>query len=391
MSTTPIAIRRRTPRPTPFRSLRLGTAARSGAAATLAFPGFRFPEPEGRRRRAAATAASVGLHAAIAAGLVALIWFVPEAEPDKPIPIELLQEIPTPVAHDEPAPAPKALAERRNVNFAPSAQTVTPEVVNPTVVARAAPRLDAKSLAVQNLQASVTAPREIQRSSVAVEAVQAVTSVAAAAPTQVDVSVAAAPALRGPAQALAPSGASVGPKAIADSPSAGASIGTGPTVVSGDGSSVREGMVSNRDVLGSADGPRLANVNTRVGQSNLRGSGGEGTTLGGVAPDCERRAEVMAYLGALKDRTVARWVPPPDAPAGNMRATLRFQLDVGGSATRVELVSAQNPKLGATVVDALRSASPFPPMSDRVRCLAGQAITGTFSLQTTSQSATLAN
>jgi hypothetical protein len=143
-------------------------------------------------------------------------------------------------------------------------------------------------------------------------------------------------------------------------------------------------------VLGSPDGPRVASADTRVGQGNLSGKG-EGTTLGGNDSDCRERAEVNAYLAALKERTVARWVAPPDAPNGQVQATLRWQLDVGGSATRVELISAQNSKVGATAVDALRSASPFPPMSDRVRCLAGQSITGTFKLTSSSQSATIAN
>ena len=34
--------------------------------------------------------------------------------------------------------------------------------------------------------------------------------------------------------------------------------------------------------------------------------------------------------------------------------------------------------LGASAVDALRSASPFPPMPDDVRCMAGLPIVGTF-------------
>jgi hypothetical protein len=86
---------------------------------------------------------------------------------------------------------------------------------------------------------------------------------------------------------------------------------------------------------------------------------------------------------------LARWVPPADSPAGEVRATLRFQLDVGGSASRVELVKAADPRIGKSVADALRSASPFPPMSERVRCLAGEQLVGTFILD--SQKASVAN
>jgi outer membrane biosynthesis protein TonB len=409
MSSTTLAIRRRIGRPSPLRDLRIGDAARSGRAARMAFPGIAFPEPANGWRRAFASALAITAHVSVIAALFALAWLAPTPEKDEPIPIQLIQVRPppppppkvakvepppapkaapapapkaTPVPKPTPAPAPKALAERRSVNFAPSAQTVTPQIVNPSVIAKAAPAVDAKSL-------QSSAPREIQSSAIAVQAVQAVTNVAAPIPTQVDIGNAGAPALRGPVQAAGVAGPSVGPKAIA-SPSAGESVGTGRVVVSGDGSSVREGVVTGRDVLGSPDGARVASANTNVGAGNLRG-GGEGTTLGGDTSDCDARPEVRAYMAQIRERTLSRWAPPPDAPTGQTQATLSWQLDVGGSASSVQLVSARDKKVGATVVDALRSASPFPPMNDRVRCLAERRVKGTFSLQVTASSSSVAN
>jgi hypothetical protein len=122
----------------------------------------------------------------------------------------------------------------------------------------------------------------------------------------------------------------------------------------------------------------------------MRGTG-EGTTLGGDTSDCDSRPEVKAYQAQVQSRTKARWIAPPDAPSGVVKATLRWQLDVGGSATSVQLISSKDPKVGASVVEALRSASPFPPMSDRVRCLAGRGLTGTFTLTTTTESSSVAN
>jgi hypothetical protein len=279
----------------------------------------------------------------------------------------------------KPAPAPKALAERRSVNFEPSAQAVAPQIINPSVIQKASPTIEAKSLDVKALE-SVAAPREIQTASVAVQTVSAMTNVSApsSAPRQLDLGQAVAPALRGPVQAKGgPAGASVGPKAIAG-PSSG-SVGTGTVVRSGDGSSVREGVVTGRDVLGSPDGERLANVNTQVGQGNLRGPGGEGTVLGGDASDCDERPEVRAYREQVRQRTLARWVAPPSVTRG-AKATLSWKLDPSGSATAVQLVNASTNEIGSSVVDALRAASPFPPMSDRVRCLANRRLTGTFLL-----------
>jgi hypothetical protein len=387
--------------------LRLGAAARAGAVPQVAFPGIAMPEPEDRRRRLFATGLAAAAHASVFAALFAVAMLSPAPEKEQPLPVQLLKEpppppppprvearveptpaptpVPIPKPQVQPAPAPKALAERRSLNFQPSAQAVAPQVVNPTVIAQAAPTVAAPALKLDAV-ASVTAPRDIARGVPApIEAVQVVTSVAAARPTQLDVSSAAAPALRGPIHADAPAGPSVGPRAVT---TGGDSVGSGPVKV-GNGSSVREGVASTRDVLGTPDGPRLADVNTRVGQGNLRGTGGTGTVLGGAAPDCQERGEVQAYIGQIKDRMLARWVPPADSPGGEVRATLRFQLDVGGSATRVELVKAADPRVGKSVADALRSASPFPPMSERVRCLAGEQLVGTFILD--SQKASVAN
>jgi hypothetical protein len=286
--------------------------------------------------------------------------------------------VPTPKPA-EPAPAPKALAERRSVNFAPSAQAVAPQIVNPSVVQQASPTLDAKALDVKALE-SVSAPREIQTASVAVQTVEAVTNVSApsSAPRNLDLGQAVSPALRGPVTAQGgPAGASVGPKAVAGAK--GNSVGTGSVVRSGDGSSVREGVVTGRDVLGSPDGERLANVNTQVGSGNMRGPGGEGTTLGGDAPDCDQRPEVRAYREQVRQRTLARWVAPASMTSG-AKATLAWKLDPAGSATSVQLVNASNGEVGNSVVNALRAASPFPPMNDRVRCLANRKLTGTFLL-----------
>jgi hypothetical protein len=223
----------------------------------------------------------------------------------------------------------------------------------------------------------VAAPREISRAPLAVESVQAAPSVAAARPSRVDLQAVGGPALRGPIETDAPAGPSVGPRAVA---TGGSSVGTG-AVDLGDSSSVREGALSTRDVLGAKEGPALASVNTRVGEGNLRGTGGngEGVGGGGGAADCDSRPEVANYMADVKERTLARWVPPPDAPSRS-RATLRFRLDVGGSASRVELVSAANPQIGTSVVQAMRSASPFPPLPERARCLADRSITGVFSL-----------
>lgn len=279
-------LRHRVPRETPLRRLRLGRAVLGGAP-RLAFPGVSLPEPEGGGRRVLALIVAGGLHLAVIAALLIAAALAPEIEEEELIPVQLLRETPAP--RNDPAPAPKALAERRDLPFAPAAQAVTPQVVNPSVVARAAPVVPAERLEMDSV-ATAVAPRQVARSTTAIDTVKAVTTVNAAQPTQLDVSDASAPALRGRIEVNAPTGPSVGPRQIV---AVGDTVGTGPASVTSNGSSVRDAGVSTRDVLGSADGPRLANVNTRVGTSHLKGPGGTGTTLGGVAADCGERPEVQ--------------------------------------------------------------------------------------------------
>ncbi len=368
---TRIGLRHRTPRETPFSRYRLGRAVLAGAP-RFAFPGISFPEPEGGSKRALALVLAGGLHLAVVAALLIAASLAPEIEEEVLLPVQLLRE--TPVPRNDPAPAPKALAERRDLPFAPAAQAVAPQVVNPTVVARAAPAVPAERLEIDSV-ASATAPRQVARTTTAIDTVKAVTTVTAAAPTQVDVADVAAPALRGPIEVTAPVGPSVGPRQIV---AVGNTVGTGPASVTTDGSSVRDAGVSTRDVLGSPDGPRLANVNTRVGTSHLRGPGGTGTSLGGLAADCGERPEVQQYLELMKDRVLSRWSTA--GHGGSAEATLRFQIDVGGSARNVALVDAPDQRMGSSVVEALRAASPFPPMGDRVKCLSHDQLVASFKL-----------
>ena len=74
---------------------------------------------------------------------------------------------------------------------------------------------------------------------------------------------------------------------------------------------------------------------------------------------------------------MSRWQVPEGIPA-NLKTVLRFQLDQAGSARKVEVVTSDDPRLGRSAQQAPQAASPFPPMDDNNRCLAGRSLTGTF-------------
>jgi len=377
-------IRRRPEGRTPMRRRTLGRAA---AVPSLAFPGFLPPPSPGRMRWWSGSLAAL-LHALLAAALVLLAVTHPIVKPEI-VPVKLLREEPKPepkrprprgpeaeapvpkaAPPHEPAPAPKVLAERRSPTFAPQAQAIAPQIVNPSVVAKAAPSVEARKLEMSQV-GQVVAPKEIGRAAVVAERVSPLSSVAAAQVSKVDVGSAAAPALRGPIENQAPAGPSVGPRQVATT---GTSTGTGTVANAGNGASVREGIASSRDVLGSPKGAPLASVNTRVGEGFLRGEGGTGEGGGGGGGgggdgDCLTRPEVRSYTQQIKDRMYARWVLPSGA-AADASVQLQFRLDRAGAVRSVEVLAASDSALGKSAVEALRSAAPFPPMPERALCMA---------------------
>jgi len=343
-----------------------------GGAITASYPGYGCPDEDGRKRQLATALLAAFVHFGALATLMILAALAPVIE-EQLIPVQLLKEEPPP---PKPSAAPKALAERRPLPFSPQVQAVAPQIVNPHVIAEAAPAIQAEALQMDAVS-SIAAPTQISRAATVVERVSAVNSIARATASSVDIAAVGAPVVRGPTRIDGPVGASVGPRqvtAAALGPSSGTALEIG-----GSGSSVSEGILSNRDVVGSPDGALVVAVDTAIGDGFLRGSEGSPSGASIVSKTaCMQRPEVRSYLSSVKDRTLARWVLPPGVDP-DKEVTLRFRLDSAGSASNVSVVRTEDNALGASAVDALRAASPFPPMTDEVRCLTQVPIVGTFS------------
>jgi TonB family protein len=354
---------------------RVGTAFTLAAAGGLGADPADFPmefwEPEGNRRRVGSLSVAFFIHG----GALAILIFIASLAPminEEIIPVSLIRDEPD---APDPAPAPRALAERRSFNYAPAVQAVAPQIVNPHVIAEASPAIEARALDMDAVS-SVAAPTEITRvSPVVVDRVSAVRSIAAARTSAVDVASVGGPVVRGPIRANLPVGPSVGPRKVAAA--SGSTMGTGKLTIGG-GSSVREGVLSTRDVQGSATGAPLVRVDIAVGDGYVRGgSGGTGTSAA-PATSCMEKPAVQSYLATLQQRTIDRWSLPPGVPP-DQKVTLKFRIDVAGSASKVSIVRADDNALGVSAIDALRAASPFPPIPDGARCLARVFVQGTFS------------
>ena len=345
-----------------------------GAAVSFAYPGMDTIEADDGKRTLVTSSLAALLHLSLLGILIYLASLAPI--PEVLIPVQLLHE--TPETPDTPAPAPKALAERRMANFSPQIQSVAPQIINPRVIAEASPVITAEALEMDALD-TARAPTRIDRQSMNAQRVERIDSIVAARVQAVDIPSAQSSAVRGPVKIHAPALPSAGPRRI-DVATPVKSMGTS-TMAIGSGSSVREGIASSRDVLGSPTGDVLFSVDTAVGDGYLAGTGGTGTGRGPYATDpgelaCHQRPEVLGYLDSIRIRTLDLWALPPGTRQGVVK--LRFRVDVAGSASGVEFIHAENNALGVSAVDAMRAASPFPPMPEKVRCLANQNITATF-------------
>jgi TonB family protein len=352
--------------------------ARPAAAGAFAYPGFELPEDGGTGRRLASGSLALLIHLGLLGVFIIASSLAPVIK-EELIPVQIIKEEPPPPP-EEPAAAPKALAERRPLPFNPQVQSVAPQIVNPNVIAAASPAVVAEAIQMDAVN-SVATPTQIATSNaVIVERVSTVNSVARATASAVDVSN-TAPAVRGPTRIDAPVGASVGPRQVTAAVVT-PTMGTGLEIGNGVGSSVAEGVVSSRDVIGSPDGALIVSVDTQVGDGLLHGpGGGDGTATGTEVVSqrsCLQRPAVKSYIAKVRDRTMSRWVLPPGV-AAQKKVTLRFRIDAAGSTSSISVVRAEDNALGASAVDALRAASPFPAMPDDARCLTRVPIVGTFS------------
>ena len=369
---------RRSPRAFPSQAFAISAA---GAPLRLHFEYPGIPEVESDSRSTWLTGSFAALLHAGAIGFLALLAsFAPEIQDELRIPVQLLPESEPPPAQpkSEPAPAPRALAERRLPSFAPQIRSAAPQVLSPSAIA--APDAPARALELEAVGA-VQAPALLERSAVSVERVQPVESIASAQASAVDVSSAIAPAVRGPAVVDAPAGPSRGPSEVRASDSA-PTLGSATFEIGGAGASVREGALGGRDAVGVPDGAPIAEVATAVGDAYRRGPGGGGSGASGAAEPgalqaCRARPAVQNYLeGVVRKRTLAAWKLPVGIREG--RVVLRFQIDVAGSPSRIQFVRADDNALGASAIDAMRAAAPFPPLPEAARCIADAPITGNF-------------
>lgn len=106
-----------------------------------------------------------------------------------------------------------------------------------------------------------------------------------------------------------------------------------------------------------------------AGYGSGTGTGGGSTSgLKGITS-----ADYGQYLKQLERRVNSVWKYPDDV-TGIQKVAVRFTLDRGGKLIQAEVVESSDPRLNASAVDAMKRASPFPPIPDNLKELANEPL-----------------
>lgn len=125
---------------------------------------------------------------------------------------------------------------------------------------------------------------------------------------------------------------------------------------------------------GSGAGPYGAPGGTQDGKG-IRG-GGTGAGSGGGSYSGLKgalSADYNQYLKLVEKRVFSVW-KYPDGVAGVQKVSVRFTLDRAGKLNQVEVLESTDPRINASALEAMKKASPFPPIPESLKELAGESL-----------------
>lgn len=125
---------------------------------------------------------------------------------------------------------------------------------------------------------------------------------------------------------------------------------------------------------GTGTGPYGVPGGIREG-SGIRG-GGTGSGSGGGSSSGLKgalSADYNQYLKLIEKRVFSVW-KYPDGVAGVQKVSVRFTLDKAGKLSQVEVLDSTDPRINGSALEAMKKASPFPPIPESLRDLAGESL-----------------
>jgi TonB family protein len=123
---------------------------------------------------------------------------------------------------------------------------------------------------------------------------------------------------------------------------------------------------------GSGEGAYGVPGGSRTG-SGLSGGGTGSGTGGGSNTGLKGTpvADYNQYLQQLKKRVESVW-KYPDNVTGVQKVAIRFSLDRAGKLTLAEVLDSSDSRLNASAIEAVKRASPFPPIPEPLKDLANE-------------------
>jgi TonB family protein len=125
---------------------------------------------------------------------------------------------------------------------------------------------------------------------------------------------------------------------------------------------------------GTGTGPYGVPGGIREG-TGIRG-GGTGSGSGGGSSSGLKgtlSADYNQYLKLIEKRVFSVW-KYPEGVTGVQRVSVRFTLDKAGKLSQVEVLDSTDPRINGSALEAMKKASPFPPIPESLRDLAGESL-----------------
>jgi len=125
---------------------------------------------------------------------------------------------------------------------------------------------------------------------------------------------------------------------------------------------------------GTGTGPYGVPGGIREG-SGIRG-GGTGSGSGGGSSSGLKgalSADYNQYLKLIEKRVFSVW-KYPDGVTGVQKVSVRFTLDKAGKLSQVEVLDSTDLRINGSALEAMKKASPFPPIPESLRDLAGESL-----------------
>lgn len=125
---------------------------------------------------------------------------------------------------------------------------------------------------------------------------------------------------------------------------------------------------------GSGAGPYGVPGGSKTGAGVAGGGTGSGTGGGSYTGlKGAASADYEEYYKQIERRVRSVW-RYPDSVTGMHNLRIRFTVDRAGKLIQAEVVDSTEPRLNASAIDAMKRASPFPPLPESIKDIAGDPL-----------------